>query len=170
MRTLAPIFVLLAAGCSPPPPDLTPLTKELASLRQGLEELKKIEQPKFDSEQAMVDLTKEVQRLRDRMAQPALPPAPAAAPKLPLPSPQTGNLSGGMGGTQPGINDLYWVLSKLPVENEERAVLALYQALGGGRGFKLIGVRMLNADLQILEFGGDKPSVKEVFEAIRKQK
>jgi hypothetical protein len=169
MRHLAPALVLLAASCSPPPPDLSAITKELASLRQGLDELKKIEQPKFDSEQAMVDLTKEVQRLRDRLAQ----PAPAAAVPLPaLPAlsvPQAGILAGGVGGTQAGVNDLYWVLGKISVDKEDRIVLALYQTLGGNRGFKLIGVRMLNADLQILELGGDKPSVREVVEALRRQ-
>jgi len=170
MKTIAPILVLLAAGCTPPPPDLTSITKELASLRQGLEELKKIEQPKFDSEQAMVDLTKEVQRLRDRLAQPVPAPAPAApGPILSLPAPQTGNLSGGIGGTQTGVNDLYWVLTRLPVDNEERIVLALYQALGGGRGFKLVGVRMLSADLQMVEFAGEKPTVKEVINALKRK-
>jgi hypothetical protein len=170
MRTWSPVLLLLAAACSPPPPDLSAITKELGSLRQGLEELKKIEQPKFDSEQAMVDLTKEVQRLRDRLAQPTLlPPAVPAAPIAPLPSPQPGMLAGGVGGTQAGVNDLYWVLGKIALEKEERIVLALYQAQEGGRGFRLIGVRMLNADLQVIEMASDKPRVKEVMDSLKRK-
>jgi hypothetical protein len=171
MKTLAPVLVLLAAGCNPPSPDLTPLTKELATLRQGLDELRKLEQPKFDHEQAMEDLAKEIRRLHDRLAvpPPAAPGAPAPA-ILPLAAPQNGNLAGGIGGTQPGVNDHYWVLSKLPVENEERVVLALYQALSNGRGIKLISVRMLNADLQLVEYEGEKPHVKEVLDALKKRK
>ncbi len=168
MRTIAPILALLTAACNPPAPDLTPLTRELASLRRGLEELKKAEQPKFDTEQAMVDLTKEVQRLRDRLAQPA--PGPAApAPVLSLPAAPTGTLSGGIGGTQPGINDLHWVLTRVSVDKEDRVVLALYQAQEGGRGFRLVGVRMLNADLQLVEFGNDKPRVKDIVDALKKK-
>jgi hypothetical protein len=168
MRTLAPFLVVLAAGCSPPPPDLSAITKELAALRQGLEEIRKFEQPKFDSEQAMVDLTKEIQRLRDRMAQP-IPAAPVTPATPALQNVQTGMLSGGIGGTQPNVNDLHWVLTKVNVDKEERVVLALYQAVDGGRGFRLNGVRMLNADLQLLEFKNDGPRVKDIVDALRKK-
>jgi len=168
MRTLVPFLVVLAAGCSPPPPDLSAITKELAALRRGLDEIRKVEQPKFDSEQAMVDLTKEIQRLRDRMAQPI--PAPPLVPAAPaLQNVQAGMLSGGVGGTAPGVSDLHWVLTKLNVDKEERVVLALYQAQDGGRGFRLVGVRMLNADLQLLEFGNDRPRVKDIVDALKKK-
>ena len=170
MKLVVPVLALLALGCNPPAPDLAPITKELASLRRGLDELRKLEQPKFDTEQAMEDLAKEIRRLRDRMAQPTPPPAPDAPAILPLPAPQSGNLSGGVGGTQGGINDLYWVLSKLTVDKEERVVLAMYQAQSGGRGFKLAGVRMLNADLQVIEFEGGKPHVQEVINELKKQR
>ena len=111
----------------------------------------------------MEDLAKEIRRLRDQ------PAAHAPAPALPaLPAPQTGNLGGGVGGTQPGLNDLYWVLTKLPVDNEERVVLALYQA--GSRGIKLLSVRMLNADLQIVQYEGEKPQVREIMDALKKRK
>jgi len=167
MRTLVPFLVVLAAGCTAPPPDLSAITKELAGLRQGLEDLKKAEQPKVDSELAMVDLTKEIQRLRDRMAQPIPPAAAPAAPALQ--NVQASMLSGGVGGTQPGVSDLHWVLSKVGVDKEERVVLALYQAQDGGRGFRLVGVRMLNADLQLLEFGNDRPRVKDIVDALKKK-
>ncbi len=164
MKTLAPALIFLAA-CSPPPPDLTPITKELASLRQGLEDVKKLSQPRFDTEQAMEDLAKEVRHLRDRLAAPQAAPAPAAAP-----APFVGPLSGGVGGTQPGINDLYWVFTKLQFGNDERVVLALYKVAGGTAGFKLAGVRMLTADLQLIEYAGDRPTVKQVLDELKKVK
>jgi hypothetical protein len=67
------------------------------------------------------------------------------------------------------VSDLYWVLGKIALEKEERAVLALYQAQDGGRGFRLVGVRMINADLQIVELGNDKPHVKDVVELLRRK-
>jgi len=177
MKTLIPILVLLAAGASTllnagcnPPPDLTPITRELASLRKEVEELRKADQPKFDTEQAMEDLAKEVRRLRDRLSQPA--PAPAAPAPAPAALPQVlqaATLSGSVGGTQPNVHDLYWVLGKVLVDKEERTTLALYQAQDGGRGFRLLGVRMLNADLQVIEMGNDKPRVKDIVDALRKK-
>jgi hypothetical protein len=168
MKTIAPILVLLLASCNPPAPDLSPITKEIASLKAGLEELKKVQQPTFDTQQAQEDLAKEIRRLRDRMAQPPLPAAPAAGAALPVPAPQAGFLQGGVGGTQAGLNDLYWVLTKLTVDKEERLVLAMYQ--GNHRGIKLAGVRMLNADLQLVEYNGDKPTVKQVVEELKRVK
>jgi hypothetical protein len=165
MKTLAPILVLLAAACNPPAPDLTPITKELAALRQGLEEVKAGQKPTFDKEQVLADLTREVRRLREG---PAL--APAAAPAalgLPMPAPQAGILNSGVGGTQAGLNDLYWVLTKITVDKEERVVLATYQS--NHRGIKLTGVRMINADLQLVEFNADQPTVKQVVDSLKRK-
>ncbi len=167
MNRLAAVLLLLSA-CTPPPPDLSAITKELSSLRAGMEELKKGQQPTFDREQVLEDLTKEVRRLRA-----APPPAAPEAVPAPVVLPATlqgGTLSGGVGGTQSGINDLYWVLTKMQVEKEERVVLALYQAQNNGRGFKLAGVRMLSADLQIIEYGQDKPHVKDVIDELKRMK
>src|SRR5215510_3651929 len=108
MKNLLPSMLLLAAACSPPPPDLSAITKELAALRQGLEEIKKGQQPTFDKEQVLEDLAREVRRLRTA---PPAPAAPADAPAV-VPAPVPGGLTGGVGGTQSGINDLYWVLTK----------------------------------------------------------
>lgn len=165
MRIFIPSLLALAA-CSPPPPDGT-VAKELAALRQGLEDLKKGQQPTFDKEQVLADLTREVRRLRT-----APPPAAAPAPEPALVPPTllSGSLSGGVGGTQTGVNDLYWVLTRIQVEKEERVVLALYQALANGRGFKLAGVRMLGADLQIVEFNQEKPHVKEIVDELKRMK
>ena len=66
MNKLIPVILLLAAGCSAPPPDLSAITKELAALRQGLEEIRKGQQPTFDKEQVLADLTAQIDRaLRD---------------------------------------------------------------------------------------------------------
>jgi len=165
MRTLLPSLLLLAA-CTPPPPDLSALAKELAALRQGMEELKKAQQPTFDKEQVLEDLTKEVRRLRAAPAAPAAPaPAPAVVPAGNLPA---SSLAGGVGGTQPGINDLYWVLAKVQVEAQDRTVLALYKATANG--FKLQAVRMLGADLQIVDYGQDRPHVREILDELKKEK
>ena len=82
----------------------------------------------------------------------------------------SGSLVGGVGGTQTGVNDLYWILTRVPVDGEDRTVLALYQARADGRGFKLTGVRWVGPDLQLIEFGQEKPSVKEVVDALKKTK
>jgi hypothetical protein len=170
MRTLLVPPVLLLAACSPPPPDLSAITRELAALRRSMEEIKKAEQPTFDKEQALEDLTREVRRLRSvPPAQPALAAPAQAAPILPA-TLQGGALAGGVGGTQNGVNDLYWVLTKVRVDNEERVVLALYQAQPNGRGFKLSGVRMLSADLEIIEMGQDPPHVREVIQELKRAK
>ena len=49
MNRLAAVLLVLS-GCTPPPPDLSAITKELAALRAGMEELKKGQQPTFDKE------------------------------------------------------------------------------------------------------------------------
>ena len=165
MKAITPLLILLAA-CGREP-DLSPLRQELAALRAGMEELKKGQQPTFDKEQVLEDLTKEVRRLRT--SPPPDAPQPAPAPVVLPATLQGGTLAGGVGGTQAGINDLYWVLTKIQVEKEDRVVLALYQALANGRGFKLAGVRMLSADLQIVDFNHEKPTVKEVMEALKKK-
>jgi hypothetical protein len=167
MHRLAAV-VLLLSGCTPPPPDLSAVTRELASLRAGMEELRKGQQPTFDREQVLEDLTKEVRRLR--AAPPPAAPDPAPAPAVLPATLQGGSLAGGVGGTQSGINDLYWVLTKVQVEKEDRVVLALYQAQNNGRGFKLAGVRMLSADLQIVEYGQEKPHVREIVEELKRAK
>jgi carbamoylphosphate synthase large subunit len=67
------------------------------------------------------------------------------------------------------MNDLYGVLAKVGVDGQERLVLALYKAIKEGNGFKLTGVRMLGADLQIIEYGQDRPRVKDVLEELKKR-
>jgi hypothetical protein len=161
MKALIPMLGLLSACADPK------MTEDMAALRREVAELRAIEQPKFDSAQAMEDLSKEVRRLRERLAQPAPPPpAPVTLPAAALP---TGGFVGGVGGASVGVNDLYWVLAKVGVDGQERLVLAQYKALKDGNGFKLTGVRMLSADLQIIEYGQERPRVKDVLEELKKR-
>jgi hypothetical protein len=166
MRALIPLLCL-AAACDAPAAD-PKLREELAALRREVAELRAVEQPNFDSAQAMEDLSKEVRHLRERLAQPA-PPAPTPPVTLPTATIPAGGFVGGVGGTASGVNDLYWVLSKVSVDGAERLVLAQYRALPDARGFKLTGVRMLSADLQIIEYGQDRPRVKEILEELKKR-
>jgi len=170
MRTLTPLLLCLAA-CKPPPPDLSSINAELAALRQGLQDIQKINQPRLDAVEAMDDLAREVKQLRQKAVPP--PPAPPPGPVLAVQGApiRTGDLVGGVGGTQPGVNDLYWVLSKVQVNGEERSVLCLYRAQADGRAFQLIDVRMLNLDMQIVELQAKdhRPSVADILRVLPKK-
>lgn len=161
MKALIPMLCLVSACADPK------MSEEMAALRREVAELRAVEQPKFDTAQAMEDLSKEIRRLRERLAQPAPPPpAPVTLPTATLPA---GGFVGGVGGASVGMNDLYWVLAKVSVDGQERLVLALYKTLKDGNGFKLTGIRMLGADLQIIEYGQDKPRVKDILEELKKR-
>jgi hypothetical protein len=58
----------------------------------------------------------------------------------------------GTGGGSNNVNDLCWVVSKVkPARGPERMVLALYRAKRGGDYFDLEDVRMIDADLRIID-------------------
>ena len=62
----------------------------------------------------------------------------------------------GTGGGSNNLNDLCWVLTKVkPARGPERSVLALYRAKRGGEYFDLEDVRMIDADVRVVEFKGD---------------
>lgn len=118
--------------------------------------------PKVAAELAA--LRQEVAALKDQ--KPGAAPRPSTFPYAPL-----GDVMGGVGGTTPNVNDLYWVLAKISVDGEERLVLAQYKALPSGSStFRLNGVRMISADLQILEFAQDKPHLKEILNELQKKR
>lgn len=166
MKRFGPILLVLS-GCTSSP-DLAPLHEELASLRQDVQELRKSHAPGLEAAEAMDDLAREVKKLREKTAPPPVPLPPIREiPRL-MPLPE-GSLSGGVGGTQAGVSDLFWVLARVAVGGEERTVLALYQASSGGRGFKLAGVRWLGADLQIVELGQERPGVRDVMDALKRK-
>ena len=166
MRPFVPCLMLLSA-CSSPPAD-PGLREEIASLKLELQELRKIHAPGVAATEAMDDLAREVKKLREKT--PA-PPPPSPVPPLkempnlsPLPN---GTITGGVGGMQTGVSDLFWVLARVTVDGDERTVLVLYQATS--KGFRLNGVRWLGPDLQIVEMNQDKPHVKEVLEGLKRK-
>jgi hypothetical protein len=58
----------------------------------------------------------------------------------------------GTGGGSNNTNDLCWVLSKMkPARGPERTVLSLYRAKKGGEYFDLEDVRMIDADIRIID-------------------
>lgn len=77
------------------------------------------------------------------------------------------------GGTQ-NQNDLCWVLTKVkPVKGPERLVLAMYRAKDNGKYFDLEDVRMIEADLRVVELKGaehnPRTSVETILKAIPKE-
>jgi hypothetical protein len=75
----------------------------------------------------------------------------------------------GTGGATQNQNDLCWVLSKVkPADGPERLVLALYRAERQGESFNLKDVRMIDADLRLIELDAKKhePSVGSVLKSL----
>lgn len=75
----------------------------------------------------------------------------------------------GTGGATNGMNDLCWIVTKVkPAEGPERTVLALYHAKNQGQIFDLADVRMIDADLRVIDFEPKKhdPSVKKVLDSL----
>ena len=89
----------------------------------------------------------------------------------------------GIGASQQNQNDICWVLFRraaprkaaggdpkdVVAQKDERISLAAYQIGNGARSMKLSAVRDISFDLDILELANDKPSVKDMVEALRKQ-
>jgi hypothetical protein len=82
------------------------------------------------------------------------------------------------GGSQSQIQDILWIVYKRqqPIKGDregalsksERITLCCYQVENGARKMKLVGVRDISFDVDLLELENDKPSVKEIVEAIKK--
>jgi hypothetical protein len=85
------------------------------------------------------------------------------------------------GGATSQQADILWVIHKhkaLPrtggdakdvvTAKEERITLCCYQVMTGGRKIKLVGVRDISFDMDLMELENDKPTVKEIVEALRK--
>lgn len=141
----------------------TPLL--LAALTACSSDVSALREEMLEATAAMDDLRAEVKKLRERTSPP--PPLPAPPPVMLNAAPAV-PLLGGVGGTQPGVTDLYWVLARVAVGGEERTVLALYRA--SPKGFKLDGVRLLNYDLQMIEYQNERPSVKSVKEEAERRR
>ena len=86
----------------------------------------------------------------------------------------------GTGGSQTQTQDILWVLfkhaapSKAAGEKEgllaksERITLCCYQVANGARSMKLVAVRDISFDMDVVEYGNDKPHVKDIIEELKK--
>ena len=102
-------------------------------------------------------------------------------------TPQTADNTGqglmlATGASTSNQNDILWVIHKhkaparagggdskdVVASKDERITLCCYQVTIGGRKIRLVGVRDISFDMDLLELENDKPSVKEVVETLRK--
>lgn len=108
-------------------------------------------------------------------------PLAYAAPASPQAADNTGQgLMLATGGATSNQVDCLWVINKhkapahsgdakdIVNQKEERITLCCYQVLTGGRKIKLVGVRDISFDLDLMELENEKPSVKDIVEALRK--
>ncbi len=74
----------------------------------------------------------------------------------------------GTGGSTQNQNDLCWILTSVkPVKGPQRTVLCLYQAEGQGRHFNLRDVRMIDADIRVIELESKhSPSVATIIKSL----
>jgi hypothetical protein len=96
----------------------------------------------------------------------------------PLMQEKSGDLQMYTGGSQTQTQDILWVVYKRnttpPADAKgllaktERVTLACYQVQNGARMIKLVAVRDISFDMDIIEFGNDKPHVKDIIEDLRK--
>ena len=86
------------------------------------------------------------------------------------------------GGATSQQADILWVIHKhkaparagggdtkdIVSTKDERITLCCYQVLTGGRKIKLVGVRDISFDMDLMELENDKPSVRDIVEALKK--
>ncbi len=91
----------------------------------------------------------------------------------------TGNgLIMGTGGSQTQTQDILWVMFKRAAASKgdkegvlaksERITLCCYQVANGARTVKLVAVRDISFDMDVVEYGNDKPHVKDIIEELKK--
>lgn len=86
------------------------------------------------------------------------------------------------GGSQQNIQDVCWVLFKRPapkkagddtgttdgiLNKEEVVTLGCYQVTNNGRAMKLVGVRNISWDMDLIELNNDTPKVVDIIKALR---
>jgi hypothetical protein len=84
----------------------------------------------------------------------------------------------GTGGSQTQTQDILWIIHKRPatpnadakgiMAKAERITLCCYQVQNGARQIKLVAVRDISFDMDIIEYGNDKPHVKDIIDDLRK--
>jgi hypothetical protein len=89
-----------------------------------------------------------------------------------------GGLMMGTGGSQTQTQDILWIVHKRPASSgadakgilakTERITLCCYQVQNGARQIKLVAVRDISFDMDVVEYGNDKPHVKDIIEELKK--
>ena len=84
----------------------------------------------------------------------------------------------GTGGSQTQTQDILWIIYKRAASSgadakgvmakSERITLCCYQVQNGARLIKLVAVRDISFDMDVVEFGNDKPHVKDIIEELKK--
>ena len=84
------------------------------------------------------------------------------------------------GGATSQMSDVLWVIHKHAVARkaggsdkditgkDERITLCCYQVQNGARSIKLCAVRDISFDMDVVEYGNDKPHVKDIIEELKK--
>ena len=84
----------------------------------------------------------------------------------------------GTGGSQTQTQDILWIIFKRAASSvadangvmakSERITLCCYQVQNGARLIKLVAVRDISFDMDVVEYGNDKPHVKDIIEELKK--
>jgi len=87
----------------------------------------------------------------------------------------------GTGGATTQTQDVLWILYKRAVPaaatgpakdsiltKPERITLCCYQVANGARNVKLVAVRDISFDMDVVEYGNDKPHVKDIIDELKK--
>src|SRR5262245_60343162 len=84
----------------------------------------------------------------------------------------------GTGGSQTQTQDILWIIYKRAgssnpdakgvMAKSERITLCCYQIQNGARMIKLVAVRDISFDMDVVEYGNDKPHVKDIIEELKK--
>ena len=83
------------------------------------------------------------------------------------------------GGSQTQTQDILWVVYKrqatpppdakgIVASKTERISLCCYQVQNGARQIKLVAVRDISFDMDVVEYGNDKPHVKDIIDELKK--
>ena len=83
------------------------------------------------------------------------------------------------GGSQTQTQDILWIVYKrnapppadakgIVAAKTERITLACYQVQNGARQIKLVAVRDISFDMDVVEYGNDKPHVKDIIDELKK--
>ena len=87
----------------------------------------------------------------------------------------------GTGGSQQNFTDVVWILHKRPApkkagadtsditNKDERLTLCAYQVGNNAKTIRLVGVRDVSFDMDLIEYKNEAPTVKEIVEALKKQ-